>query len=297
MKLTKTWIFAALLVCVVLTVGMAGCIGTDTPATPTPTPTATQTTVATTTATATPTTSADQTQITVFAAASLKGVMSEMGEQFEAENKNIKVNFNFAGSQTLKTQILEGADVDMFISANNKQFTPVVEAGMITEKKILLKNKLAIAVPKANKKQITDLAGMAGEGVVLVIGNKDVPFGQYTRDIINKYQNDSHAGYVDAFMANVKSEVDAVDKIKPLLILDEADASLVYKSDISKSDKEDITLIEIPDEYNVIADYPYGIIDATKNKAAVEAWEAYMTGSAGTALLTDYGFDPVAATA
>lgn len=297
MKLTKTWIFAALLVCVVLTVGMAGCIGTDTPATPTPTPTAAQTTVATTTATATPTTSADQTQITVFAAASLKGVMSEMGEQFEAENKNIKVNFNFAGSQTLKTQILEGADVDMFISANNKQFTPVVEAGMITEKKILLKNKLAIAVPKANKKQITDLAGMAGEGVVLVIGNKDVPFGQYTRDIINKYQNDSHAGYVDAFMANVKSEVDAVDKIKPLLILDEADASLVYKSDISKSDKEDITLIEIPDEYNVIADYPYGIIDATKNKAAVEAWEAYMTGSAGTALLTDYGFDPVAATA
>lgn len=297
MKLTKTWIFAALLVCVVLTVGMAGCIGTDTPATPTPTPTAAQTTVATTTETATPTTSADQTQITVFAAASLKGVMSEMGEQFEAENKNIKVNFNFAGSQTLKTQILEGADVDMFISANNKQFTPVVEAGMITEKKILLKNKLAIAVPKANKKQITDLAGMAGEGVVLVIGNKDVPFGQYTRDIINKYQNDSHAGYVDAFMANVKSEVDAVDKIKPLLILDEADASLVYKSDISKSDKEDITLIEIPDEYNVIADYPYGIIDATKNKAAVEAWEAYMTGSAGTALLTDYGFDPVAATA
>lgn len=297
MKLTKTWIFAALLVCVVLTVGMAGCIGTDTPATPTPTPTATQTTVATATATAIPTASADQTQITVFAAASLKGVMSEMGEQFEAENKNIKVNFNFAGSQTLKTQILEGADVDMFISANNKQFTPVVEAGMITEKKILLKNKLAIAVPKANKKQITDLAGMAGEGVVLVIGNKDVPFGQYTRDIINKYQNDSHAGYVDAFMANVKSEVDAVDKIKPLLILDEADASLVYKSDISKSDKEDITLIEIPDEYNVIADYPYGIIDATKNKAAVEAWEAYMTGSAGTALLTDYGFDPVAATA
>ena len=297
MKLTKTWIFAALLVCVVLTVGMAGCIGTDTPATPTPTPTATQTTVATATATAIPTASADQTQITVFAAASLKGVMSEMGEQFEAENKNIKVNFNFAGSQTLKTQILEGADVDMFISANNKQFTPVVEAGMITEKKILLKNKLAIAVPKANKKQITDLAGMAGEGDVLVIGNKDVPFGQYTRDIINKYQNDSHAGYVDAFMANVKSEVDAVDKIKPLLILDEADASLVYKSDISKSDKEDITLIEIPDEYNVIADYPYGIIDATKNKAAVEAWEAYMTGSAGTALLTDYGFDPVAATA
>jgi molybdate transport system substrate-binding protein len=297
MKLTKTWIFAALLVCVVLTVGMAGCIGSDTPAIPTPTAIPTATATQTTAATPAPTASAISGEINVFAAASLTGVLGEMGKQFEAENKNIKVNFNFAGSQTLKTQILEGADVDMFISANNKQFTPVVDAGLISEKKVLLKNKLAIAVPKANAKQITDLAGMAEKGVVLVIGNKDVPFGQYTRDIINKYQNDSHAGYVDAFMANVKSEVDAVDKIKPLLVLDEVDASLVYKSDISKSDKGDITLLEIPDQYNVIADYPYGIIDATKNKAAVEAWEAYMTGPAGTALLTDYGFDPVAATA
>ncbi len=281
MKLNKS-LFAALLVCVVLAVAMAGCIGTpDAPATPTATPTPTQ--------------SAAPTEINVFAAASLTGVMTELGNKFTEENKNIKVNFNFAGSQTLKTQILEGADVDMFISANNKQFTPVVEAGLITDKKILLKNKLAIAVPKANNKNITDLAGMAEKDVVLVIGNKDVPFGQYTRDIINKYQNDSHAGYVDAFMANVKSEVDAVDKIKPLLVLDEADASLVYKSDISKSDKDDITLIELPDKYNVIADYPYGIINATKNADAVKKFESYLTGPAGTALLKDYGFDPVAA--
>lgn len=277
MKLTKTWIFAALLVCVVLTMGMAGCIGTDTPATPTPT---------------VPEASGE---ITVFAAASLTGVLTEMGKQFEAENENIKVSFNFAGSQTLKTQILEGADVDMYISANNAQFTPVADAGMISEKKILLKNKLAIAVPKANSKQITDLAGMANEGVVLVIGNKDVPFGQYTRDIISKYQNDSHAGYIDAFMANVVSEVDAVDKIKPVLILGEADASLVYKSDISKDDRKDITLIEIPDEYNVIADYPYGILKATGHPDEIKRFEAFLTGPAGSAFLTGYGFDPVSA--
>ncbi|MCZ0860302.1 substrate-binding domain-containing protein [Methanocorpusculum sp. MG] len=115
MKLTKTWIFAALLVCVVLTVGMAGCIGTDTPATPTPTSTPTAV------VTPSPTASEVSGDINVFAAASLTGVLSEMGKQFEAENKNIKVHFNFAGSQTLKTQILEGADVDMYISANTNQ--------------------------------------------------------------------------------------------------------------------------------------------------------------------------------
>ncbi|MDV0441805.1 molybdate ABC transporter substrate-binding protein [Methanorbis furvi] len=270
MRLNKPFIFTALMVCVVLTVAMAGCIGTTTP-------------------------EEQPVEIDVYAAASLTGVMTELGNKFMEENKNIKVNFNFAGSQTLKTQILEGADADLYISANNAQFTPVVDAGLIGEKKILLKNKLAIAVPKANSKNITDLAGMAEKNVVLVIGNKDVPFGQYTRDIINKYQNDSHDGYVDAFMANVKSEVDAVDKVKPLLVLDEADASLVYKSDISKADKDDITLIELPDNYNVIADYPYGIINTTKNPEAVKAFESYMTGPVGTALLKDYGFDPVAA--
>ncbi|MBR6447398.1 MAG: molybdate ABC transporter substrate-binding protein, partial [Methanomicrobium sp.] len=189
-------------------------------------------------------------EITVFAAASLKGALTDIIDQFQAENKNIKVVTNFAGSQALKTQIQEGADVDIFISANDKQFDPINEAGMIKEKKVLLTNKLAIAVPAANTAGISNLGDLSKSGTILVIGNKDVPFGSYTRDIIQKYQDDGHAGYVDAFMGNVVSEVDAVDKIKPVLVLGEADGSIVYKSDISKADKKDITLIEIPDKYN-----------------------------------------------
>ncbi|MBO7388691.1 MAG: extracellular solute-binding protein, partial [Methanomicrobium sp.] len=118
-----------------------------------------------------------------------------------------------------------------------------------------------------------------------------VPFGQYTRDIIGKYQDDGNEGYVDAFMKNVVSEVDAVDKIKPVLVLGEADGSIVYKSDISKADRKDITLIEIPDKYNVIASYPYGILKANADKDAVKAFEAFLTGDKGTAVLKEYGFD------
>lgn len=270
MRQNKLLIGAALLVCFAL-IFAAGCVGDN------------------------PEPAAEPTKITVFAAASLTGAMTEIGKQFEAQNKDIIVEFNFAGSQALKTQIQEGAEADMFISANNAQFNPIDEAGMIEEKKILLKNKLAIAVPIANPANVNDLGDMAQENIILVIGNKDVPFGQYTRDIINKYQDDGHAGYVDAFMANVVSEVDAVDKIKPVLVLGEADASLVYKSDISKADKNDITLIEIPDQYNVIADYPYGILSATKNSEEIKKFEAFLIGPSGTAVLTDYGFDPVAA--
>lgn len=230
-------------------------------------------------------------EITVFAAASLKGALTDIVNKFMEENKNIKVITNFAGSQTLKTQIQEGADVDIFISANDKQFDPIKDAGLITEKKVLLTNKLAIAVPAENKAGIKELGDLSKEGTLLVIGNKDVPFGQYTRDIIGKYQDDGNEGYVDAFMKNVVSEVDAVDKIKPVLVLGEADGSIVYKSDISKADRKDITLIEIPDKYNVIASYPYGILKANADKDAVKFFEAYLTGDKGTAFLKEYGFD------
>ncbi|MDO5845441.1 MAG: molybdate ABC transporter substrate-binding protein [Methanocorpusculum sp.] len=235
-----------------------------------------------------------QEEITVFAAASLTGALTEIGDKFTAANPGIKVNFNFAGSQTLKTQILEGADADMYISANTKQFTPVVEAGLIPETKILLENKLGIAVAKDNKLGIKNLGDLSVAGVRLVIGDDSVPFGQYTRTIIQNYQNDSHAGYVDAFMKNVVTEVNAVTNVKSYLTLGEADASIVYVSDISKDDKNAITVIEIPDTYNVIAKYPYGILSASKKQDAVKKFETYLTGKEGSAILTDYGFSPVA---
>ena len=266
MKQTKVWAVLGLAVCLLLAVTAAGCISQP----------------------------AEDVEITVFAAASLTGALTELGQQFEAENPNIKVVYNFAGSQALKTQILEGANCDLFISANNKQFTPVVEAGLIADKKILLQNKLGISVVKGNPLGIKDLGDLSADNVCLAIGDDAVPFGQYTRDIISKYQDDGHAGYVDAFMANVITQVDAVDKIKSYLTLGEADASIVYVSDISKADKASIDILPIEDKYNVIADYPYGVLKNTEHAEAVAVYEAFLTGEKGSAILTDYGFSPVA---
>ncbi len=266
MKQTKIWAVLALAICLVVAVTAAGCV----------------------------TEPAEEVEITVFAAASLTGALTELGEKFTAENPNIKVVYNFAGSQTLKTQILEGAECDLYISANNKQFDPVVEAGLIEEKKVLLQNKLGIAVVKGNPLGIKDLGNLDDADVKLAIGDESVPFGQYTRDIINKYQDDGHAGYVDAFMGNVVTQVDAVSKVKVYLTEGEADASIVYVSDISKADKESIDILAIDDKYNVIADYPYGVMKNTQHADAVKKYEEYLTGEAGDALLTDYGFSPMA---
>lgn len=240
---------------------------------------------------------AETTEINVYAAASLTGAFTEIGEKFTAANPNIKVVFNFAGSQTLKTQILEGADADMYVSANDKQFDPVVDAGLITEKKVLLENKLGIAVVKANTLKINGLGDLVKSGTRLVIGDDSVPFGQYTRTIIKNYEDDGNAGYVDEFMKNVITQVDAVTGVKTVITTGEADASIVYVSDISKADKESITVIEIPDKYNVIASYPYGILNATTKSDAVKKFESYLTGKEGSAILTEYGFSPVSAAA
>lgn len=265
MKSSKIWVIIAFAICVLLAVTTAGCVAPQT----------------------------ETTEVTVFAAASLTGALTELGEKFTAENPNIKVSYNFAGSQTLKTQILEGADCSIYISANNKQFDPVVDAGLIEEKKVLLQNKLGIAVVKGNKLEIKNLGSLTGN-VKLAIGDDAVPFGQYTRDIIKKYEDDGHAGYADAFMEKVVTQVDAVSKIKSYLTLGEADASIVYVSDISKADRGSIDIVVIEDKYNVIADYPYGILKNVKNKDAVLKYEAFLKGPTGSAILTDYGFSPVA---
>ena len=270
MKVTK--IFAVLAVCLILVITAAGCIAsTETPST------------------------ADTVtgEVNVFAAASLTGAFNEIKAQFETENPGITLSCNYAGSQALKTQILEGADCDVYVSANDKQFDPVVEAGIIKEKNVLLQNKLGILVAKDNPKKVASLADLPN--VRLVIGNDQVPFGQYTRDIIKKYEDDGNAGYVDSFMKAVETEVDAVTNVKSYITLGEADSSIVYISDISKDDKKEVSIIEIPDKYNVIADYPYGITNAGLENKAVLKFVEFLTGPKASAILVDYGLSPVTA--
>ncbi len=267
LKKNKILLGAAILLCLAVTIFAAGCVNTQ---------------------------EQEPVTITVFAAASLTDALTEIGDDFENEYPYITVDYNFAGSSTLKTQILEGADVDMYISASNKQFTPVVDAGLISEKKTLLYNKLAIAVPTANPANITDLGDMARSGVGLVIGDSAVPFGEYTRTIVASYDAD-HAGYSDAFYKNVLTETDAVTKIKFYLTNGDADASIVYKSAVVGDDLNEITLIDIPDQYNVIAEYPYGILSDCDKVDTVKLFESYLTGTEGSTVLKSYGFDPATA--
>jgi molybdate transport system substrate-binding protein len=235
-------------------------------------------------------------ELTVFAAASLSRAMTDIAKTYEAEHPDTKILLNFDGSQALRTQIEQGAHADLFLSANTKHMTTLQDEGLIVNDsvKVFTKNKLAVLVPKDNRANITGLSDLKTPGIRLVMGTKEVPFGDYTRQVLGKMANDSAYGpeYRNAVMKNVVSEDPAVTTLVAKLRVGEADAGIAYASDVSEGDKALVTMLPIPDRYNVIAVYPLGIVQESKVKDQAAAFAQFITSTEGNAILTRYGFVP-----
>lgn len=241
----------------------------------------------------------EQTTLTVFTAASLTGAFTDIGKAYEAENADVRVDLVFDGSQALRTQVEQGANPDIFVSASTKHMQALQGAGFMDNSTVtpFLGNSMALIVPADNPAKITGLADLAKPGTKIVIGTKDVPFGDYTRKVLDKMAADPAYGevYRDAVMKNVISEETAVSSVVPKLTLGEADAAFVYKSDVSKGDRDKLTRLDVPSEYNVMATYPLGILTESSHKTEAESFIAFVRGPDGSAILTEYGFDPISA--
>ncbi len=241
----------------------------------------------------------EETTLTVFTAASLTGAFTDIGKAYEAQNKGVNVELVFDGSQALRTQIEQGANVDIFVSASTKHMQALQDGGFMNNSTVVpfLENNLALIVPADNPAGIKGLADLNRSGVKLVIGTKDVPFGDYTRQMLENLAADPAYGpaYRDAVMGNVISEETAVSSVVPKLALGEADAAIVYKSDVSKDDLDKVTRLDIPAVYNVKATYPLGILAESPSKTEAESFIAFVRGPDGSAILTEYGFDPISA--
>jgi molybdate transport system substrate-binding protein len=235
-------------------------------------------------------------ELTVFAAASLTGAMTDIAKAYEAADPDTKIVLNFDGSQALRTQIEQGAHADLFLSANTRHMTALQGEGLIVNDsvKVFAKNKLALIIPKDNPANITGLSDLATPGIRLVMGTKEVPFGDYTRQALGKMVDDPAYGpaYRDALMRNVISEEPTVPSLVAKLRIGEADAGIAFASDVSEGDRELVTSIPIPDRYNVIASYPLGIVQESKAKDQAAAFARFITSAEGNAILTRYGFAP-----
>lgn len=228
----------------------------------------------------------------VFAAASLTASFTDIDKAFEAANPGVKVTFSFAGSQTLRTQIEQGAKADVFASADNTNIDPLKKAGLIVgDTPIFTRNRLVVIAPKDNPAGVKTLKDLAKAGLKLDIADASVPVGNYFLQSLDKLSADATYGadFKTQVLARVVSKETDVKQVVSKVSLGEADAGVVYTTDAQAAIDKLIT-IDIPDPFNVIAAYPIGLVKASANPALAQKFIDYILSADGQAVMKKYGF-------
>jgi len=231
--------------------------------------------------------------LTVFAAASLTDAFEEIGRAFEEAHPGARVEFNFAGSQALRTQLEQGAVADVFASASKKEMDAAEAASLVTSgtAQVFLKNQLIVILPPDNPAAIQTLQDLARPGLKLVLAAEAVPVGGYSREALGKLDAQFGPGFKDAVLANLISEEDNVKQVVVKVQLGEADAGMVYGSDAVAA--SELKTIAIPPESNVIAEYPIAALTEAPHPELAAQFVAYVLSSEGQAILARWGFTPL----
>ena len=233
--------------------------------------------------------------LTVFAAASLTEAFTEIGQGFEAGHPGVKVEFNFAGSQQLAQQLAQGAQADIFASANQAQMDATVSAGRVEAgaSRIFARNRLVVIYPKDNPADITQLQDLAKSGLKLVLAAQEVPVGGYSLRFLEKASQSSDFGgdFEGKALANVVSYEENVRAVYSKVALGEADAGIVYATDIPKDDSRVGSLV-IPNYLNVLATYPLAPLLDSPSPELAASFVEFVISPAGQAILSGYGFSP-----
>ena len=247
---------------------------------------------------------AEPVELIVFAAASLTEALTAIGETYSAENPGVTFRFNFDSSGTLKTQIQEGADCDVFISAGQKQMNQLdstASADVNTEgldfvdsdsRVDLLENKVVLCVPEGSDKGIDSFDALVehlkAEDILFCMGNSDVPVGQYTQKILAYYDLDEAAlaaAGVITYGSNVKEVTTQVTE-------GNVDAGVVYCTDAYSAGLTPVD--EATKEMCGQVIYPAAVMKAAPNADAAKAFLAYLQTEEAMTVFEGVGFSAVA---
>ena len=219
-------------------------------------------------------------ELLVSAAASLTDAFAEVEAAFEAANPGVDVVLNLGSSPSLREQIIEGAPADVFASANTSNMDQVAEAGEVDgEAEIFVLNELQIAVPTRNPAGITGLDDFANEDLLIGLCAEEVPCGTFGREALEK------AGVSPAIDTNEPDVRALLTKVEA----GELDAGIVYLTDVL-STAGAVEGVEIPDGFNVIAEYPIAALVNAPNPDAAGAFVEFVLSDEGQAILVEYGF-------
>ena len=218
--------------------------------------------------------------VTVFAAASLTDVFTDLGERLEAGHPDLDVQFNFAGSSALATQLTQGAPADVFASANEAQMAVVTDAGLADgAPAVVAANVLQIAVPAGNPAGVTGLADLARDELTIVVCAPQVPCGAAAGDVF------AAAGVTPAPDTLEEDVRAALTKVE----LGEVDAALVYTTDVTSAG-DAVEGIDVPEAEEAVNDYPIAALAEAPNPEAAAAFVELVLSEEGQQALADAGF-------
>ncbi len=211
--------------------------------------------------------------LTVYAAASLTDVLPVIA----ADNE-----YNFAASDTLATQIREGAPADVYVAANERLPNELLKENLVAQPVVFVTNTLVLLVQKGNPKAITDVAGLGKPGITFVMADEGVPVGDYTRTVLkNLGQSD--------LVKKAASQEDDVRAVTGKVSLGEADAGFVYATD-AKAVSKDVEAVAIPADAQPPIRYAAAVVNASTNKDGAAAFIEKLRSPAGQTALRDAGF-------
>jgi molybdate transport system substrate-binding protein len=233
-------------------------------------------------------------EVSVFAAGSLTAALQSAKPIYEAAHTDTSLVLNLGASNALRTQIEQGADADIFISASKKEVDPLAASGEAASVKAFVHNQLVIAVAPEGKDRVRTPADLTAGDLRLVLAARATPIGDYTDQALTRMDQAGQygAGYREQVLARVRSyentEQDVVSKVS----LGEADAGIVYRSSITKAARaQGVTAVEIPPDMVPPVEFYLAVMKGAG--APAQAFADWLSSSEGANVLTEFGFVPV----
>jgi molybdate transport system substrate-binding protein len=211
-----------------------------------------------------------------------------MGTDFEAANPGTIVTFNFGPSDGLAGQIASEGTADVFASASATWMDAAAKDPGVSDRTDFVKNRLVIITPPDDPAGVSSIDDLANPGVQLVLAAEGVPVGDYAREALDS------AGIQKDALANVVSNEEDDASVVAKVSAGEADAGIVYTSDVSGAAGNDVRAVPVAANVNVIATYPIAVVTGSQNADLASAFVTYVTGTEGQATLETFGFEPIA---
>ena len=235
--------------------------------------------------------------VTVFAAASLAEPFRVVADAFEADTPGVKVTFNFAGSQALRTQLEHGARADVFASADWEQMAAIRKANLLgNTPEYFATNRMAVVAPVGSS-AVQSMGDLARPGVSIAIASAEAPAGAYALTTLNLMaeSDDFPNDFAERVLANVVTRETNVRAVAQKVALGEVDAGMVYETDAQSAQHGGaFRVIEIPLQFNPAAEYPIAALGGAVNPQVALDFIEFVQGDDGQAILRKYGFAPPA---